>query len=225
MNDAESAARSDWDEEDTDVGLLQRMQESLRRRLHEAAPDSMAMWQETERQFCKFNSQLVRRFVLRCHVPLGDVEDCIQDVWCDVFQHLPQFVHSGHRRCFRRWLSLVVRSKATNHARRRQRQKAQSLPDDSRYGPTDQHAEPTDEFDRAWELEVFHTGVDQLREHVTPRTYQVFTMRVIEGRSVAETAQATELSPREVSARCSRAAAKLKEMLAIYTGTQIRVVD
>jgi DNA-directed RNA polymerase specialized sigma24 family protein len=60
--------------------------------------------------------------------------------------------------------------------------------------------------------------MEELRDFVSEKTYRVLLLRLIEGRSEAETAAELDLTPEQVRYRKYRGQRKLRKILAVYSG-------
>jgi RNA polymerase sigma-70 factor (ECF subfamily) len=202
----------------TNIDLLQQTRQYLQTLLQRQAPDTMLAhaWDE----FYRIYSALVRRFVLARGLRGADVDDCVQDVWSTVARKLSEFERPSARPGLRAWLYTVVRSKATDFVRRGLRQPVQNLEAavDRDQLPDHRAADPAAAVEQQWEQALLQTALDELRARVSELSYRVLELRVLEGRSEAETAAALNLQPEQVRYRKYRTQRKLQAILAVYTG-------
>src|SRR6266704_4604728 len=95
--------------DEIDVGLLKHAQEyldHLRRRLTPDGPRARA-WE----RFYGTCGPLICRYALACHVPRGELVDCVQQVWTELLIALPDFRYVPRRGRFSSWLYVLVHSK------------------------------------------------------------------------------------------------------------------
>jgi RNA polymerase sigma-70 factor (ECF subfamily) len=205
----------------TNSSLLELTQSYLKARLENAAPDSMlaAAWDS----FYEVYSGTVRRFVVAHGLRNVDADDCVQEVWMEVAERLPDFQHRDSRPGLRAWLYTVVRSKASDLLRRRGRQTAQSLEPllGSSEEPAGDEAEPSSRLDQEWNVALVRTLMAQLRTQVSELNYRVLLLRFIKGRSVSEVAATLQITPEQVRYRQHRTLRKIRAMLGVYTGRAI----
>jgi DNA-directed RNA polymerase specialized sigma24 family protein len=81
--------------------------------------------------------------------------------------------------------------------------------------------DPAAAFEEKWNAALIETAVEELRTLVSPVTYNALRLRLIEGRSEAETAAALNLTPEQVRYRKHRAQQKLRAILAVFAGESL----
>ena len=201
--------------------MINMTQEFLQERLRGVAPDSLLVhaWQE----FYEFYNEIIRRFALSSSLPKSEVDDCVQEVWCTVVEELPNFDYDPHRGRFRSWLYALVRNKAMDRVRRRARHPVGSLHDAQATGLRDasDQADPTAALEQRWNQELVRTVLGELQKVSSETSYQVFYLRSIEERSVAEVAQAMDLTPAQVRARHHRLRRRFRTMLDLFAGRDL----
>jgi RNA polymerase sigma-70 factor, ECF subfamily len=202
-------------DEVTDSGLIQAVQLYLERHLlGEAQGGSTEAWE----RFYSLYGPMIRRFALACHVPPGDVDDCIQDVFKTVITVLRDLKYDRDQGRFRGWLFSVVRSRTTDLVRRRMRRGAERLSGEQSAELLDPGSDPAAEVDRRWQREVVRTVLLQLKDQVSPRNFDAFYLRAIKGLSVTEIAAELGTTPEKVRYRHHRMLRKFGELYVVYTG-------
>ncbi|MBX7168907.1 MAG: sigma-70 family RNA polymerase sigma factor [Pirellulales bacterium] len=200
----------------TNSETLQAAQLYLEQRLERGEPIPEHGWQ----QFYAVYEPLIRRFAVRCRVPADELDDCVQEALQTVIVALRDFRYERSRGSFRGWLYSLVRSRATDLMRRRLRRTARldlGAPTEQVAGPA---AEPSAEIDRRWHSALVQQVVEQLRGEVSPRNFEVFYLRAIEERSVAEVAERTGSSPEKVRYRHHRMVRKFRDLFLLLTGEE-----
>jgi len=202
----------------TNVELLEQTKHYLQARLQHLAPDTVLAqaWDE----FYRVYSSLVRRFVVAQGLRGADADDCVQGVWSTVAVKLAEFERPPQRSGLRAWLYTIVRNKATDALRTRLRYQGRhsDLPRDTGLEPCSREPDPAAALDTQWERAMLQTTLDELRLRVPEINYRCLVMRVLEGRSEAETAAALQLTPEQVRHRKYRMQRQLQSLLSVYTG-------
>jgi RNA polymerase sigma-70 factor (ECF subfamily) len=213
-----SQCSDSFDPEATSLSLLEQTQAYLQALLERRAPDTLLTqaWQE----FYRVYSELIRRFVISHGVRGADADDCVQEVWSAVSLKLAEFVHPGNKPGLRSWLYTVVRSKTTDVIRGNIRRSSHDLDALIEKGvePESDEPDPAQVTEQQWDAAMVNTAMDELRRQAPEVNCRVLEMRVMEGRSEAETAAALGLTPEQVRYRKHRTQRKLQALLAVYTG-------
>ncbi len=198
--------------------LLHDTQAFLQSLLRRQAPDSVLS--EAWEEFYRVYNELIRRFVIARGMRDADVDDCVQEVWNAVALKLVDFQRPKDRPGLRAWLYTLVRSKATDLIRRKARQPAKSLGQQSQAPaePPGNDPDPADVYERQWESAMLQTAIEELRTEVSELNYRVLQMRLLEGRDVAEVAAALDVPLARVRYCQHRALSKLRARMAVYTG-------
>jgi len=114
----------------------------------------------------------------------------------------------------------VVRSKTANLIRRNARRTFHDLAPfiEQIADPSSHGSNPAVEVERQWEAAMVMIAMEELRRQVTEINYRVLEMRLVQGRTEAETAAVLNLTPEQVRYRKHRTQRKLQLLLAAYTG-------
>jgi RNA polymerase sigma-70 factor (ECF subfamily) len=199
-------------EGDIEPELLHLTKEFLENRLNGTAASSEAVraWET----FYAHYSSIIRES-LRC-LCLKDPElnDCTQDVWKKLITQLAGFEHDTSRCSFRSWLNVLVRHQAIDLVRRERRWALQSLEEVPASEPSYRPASLDSTPGLAAFVDEMQTALQDLSRRVSPRTYQVLTMRWIQGRSVAETASTLGMTHPQVWTCYHRVRKRLLRLLA-----------
>ena len=150
----------------------------------------------------------------------GDAEECAQDAVVNAYRNLARF--RGESK-FSTWLVTIVVNEARQKLRKAKRAKEESLDEpmegeEKEFTPaplTDWREIPSEALERKELREVLRKAVADL-----PDIYrQVFTLRDLEGLTVAETAAALSVNENIVKVRLHRARMMLQKKLAPYLKT------
>jgi RNA polymerase sigma factor (sigma-70 family) len=202
----------------TNLVLLGWTQEYLRSLLQQETPDALltAAWDE----FYRVYDGLMRRFAYSRGLSGSDVDDCLQAVWMEVAARFGDFEIPETQGGLRSWLYTLVRSKAGDLLRRRQRRPAESLDTAREVGhePADREAQPPLVMEQQWERALLETLLEELRQEISETNWRLLQMRCLEGREVPEVAAELGLSSEQVWYRQRRLMKKLKTRVAVFTG-------
>ena len=202
----------------TNSAYLQAAQVYLEQRLASGQELPADGWQ----RFYAIYEPLIRRFAGRCHVSADELDDCVQEVLQTIVVTLRDFKYDRRRGSFRGWLYRVVRSRATDLLRRRLRRAPRAAATSRVVERVDPTADPAVEVDRRWRAAVLQTALDQLRQEVTPRNFEVFYLRSAKELSVSEVAVRTGSTPDKVRYRHYRTIRKFRELYLLFTGEDYR---
>ena len=203
-------------DDDIDPGLLEKTQAYL-----ECQSQGLrANWQFVEawEQFYGTYGRLIRRFAVACHVPKAGLDDCVQQVWCELVRRLRHFRYDPQRACFRSWLYLLVQSKAIDLIRYRASHPTKPLPEAAAAALYDRDGDPAAAYQLQRKQAAVRRVLAELGKTVSARNYRVLHMRWIEGRTVPETAAALGLTPAQVSLLGHRIKRKFRRLFSLYTG-------
>lgn len=206
------------DAEATRLSLLERTEAYLQALLEDRAPDSVLnqAWHE----FYRIYSNVIKSYVVSHGIRGTDVDDCVQEVWLAVARNLAEFEHPRDKPGLRSWLYTVVRSKTTDVIRRNNRRTIHNLDTfiDQVADLASTEPEPAGATEWRWDATMVMTAIEELRNHVSEINFRVLQMRVVEGRSEAETATALGLTREQVRYRKHRTKRKLESLLDTFTG-------
>jgi RNA polymerase sigma-70 factor, ECF subfamily len=175
--------------------------------------------------------QLVKRydrklFRIAQHVTHNreDSEDVVQEAFLQAFQHLGEFRESS---AFSTWLVRITLNQSLMKLRKQRRTREVSLEEDFQAGEGMLPMEVADWAPNPEQLyrtsELRDILIKELRE-LRPLLRVVFVLRDIEGLSVAQTAEALNISHTAVKARLRRARLQLRERLTRYFREEVRSV-
>jgi RNA polymerase sigma-70 factor (ECF subfamily) len=189
-----------------DPELLYRAQHYLRGREKGECPGQglEAAWE----QFYEFYSRKIRSYAFKCGAQEKDISDCVQEVWAELVKRLPGFQLDPRKGKFDTWLFDIVRGKAADTQRFRRRSLVHKNPDVFT-SLTDLRPQPGQALE---EQEFGDRALGCLRQRLSPCTFQVFYLRLVEQRPVAEVAQALRLTHEQTWYRYHRARQELDKV-------------
>jgi RNA polymerase sigma factor (sigma-70 family) len=141
-------------------------------------------------EFDRFHRALILHWArsLGCGEELG--EDVCQEAMVSLFRALPSFVHDGRRGGFHAFLKTLVRSRAVDALRRRNRAKGgRDAEAPSTVPESVSDAAPAALDDMAWLRTLVEGACARAFERLDSTTYRSFCLYVIDGVAVEETAR------------------------------------
>ncbi|MGH7176078.1 MAG: sigma-70 family RNA polymerase sigma factor [Tepidisphaeraceae bacterium] len=196
--------------------LLPEVQAYLLARKTQCAPGIAALgaWGT----FYKQCSPLVAHYTVICHVPPAERDDCVQNVWAELVEKLPEFRYDSHRGRFRDWLFSLVHSEAVDLARRRALRAATPLTGETRRCLVSREPDPSAVAVRQSDRELARKLIEELRVCETEANFKVVDMRWLKGCTVAEVSAETGLSPEQVWSRHHRIKFRARKLLRAIAG-------
>lgn len=170
--------------------------------------------QEAWGDFLEIYRPLVYRLAISKGLQDADAEDVVQQVFGAVARAVDRWQPDAARATFRTWLTTIARNAIINALVRRAPDRAS--------GDTADHqllaecaAESADSRLLVMESrrEIFQWAARRVREEFEPQTWDAFWLTAVEGRDVAEVAQAMDKKPGAVYAARSRVMKRLKQIV------------
>lgn len=181
---------------------------------HEACDaDTFADW----RRFYRECDRLIRRFARLYVKSNDDLDDCTQEVWVKLMAQLPGFEYDPSRGSFSTWLYRVVRDTTVSYFRHEHRFR-KTEPIRPMHLPSDDRHEPSRGLEATESAAGAVSMMLMIRRAVSRPNYELLQMRWVQGRTVAEAAEALGLTHQQVWYREHRARKKLRAMFAESTG-------
>lgn len=157
----------------------------------------------------------LRGWLKRHPLQQADVEDLLQSILEVVARKLPVFVHSGQTGAFRAWLRTILTNQVRAFLRSRRRWltiSAETPPD-----WLEQLEDPDSLLSRSWDREhdgeVVRRLLASIQGDFHPRTWEVFSLLVLENRSAEEVAQRFGMERNAVYVAKSRVLSRLRQEL------------
>jgi RNA polymerase sigma factor (sigma-70 family) len=171
-------------------------------------PALASAWDEFYRTYAPLVVRIVRR---RCG-RAGDPDDRAQDVWQAIVTRLVAFRPDPTRGPFRAWVLVVAQRRLADRLRGDARKIQPMTWDEPPNHVEGAEEDPAVTCERDDERALFAGLLAQLRTQVTPLSYRVLQLRVLEGRAVSEVARQVGLTADQVRARHHRTVAKLRRL-------------
>ena len=193
---------------------------------------------EAWRRLVDLYGQVVYRWCRKSGLGAEDAADAVQDVFSAVSQHLPGFRRTKPGDSFTAWLSIITRSKISDHFRRnasspqaqggtRAQQRIQEIPQpeqrsadaepegDSPFFRSAKNATVPADFDLIEAQRVLSRRAAELvRAEFEPKTWQAWWKTAVEGRPAADVADELGMTPAAVYKAKSRVLLRLRQELA-----------
>jgi RNA polymerase sigma-70 factor (ECF subfamily) len=149
---------------------------------------------------------LIRSWLRRNGVAVGDLDDLCQDILLSVVKYLPSFVHSGRHGAFRAWLRRIMSDRACDFWRSH---KQLVLAGDGKGATTalQQLADPASDLSSQWDREhdryILRCLLEVAEQEFEPITLRAFQRLALDGVSGAQAAEELGLSVAAVyTAKC-----------------------
>lgn len=166
------------------------------------------------RRLVELYSPLISHWLRRHSLPVGELDDLVQEVLLVVVRRLPEFQRQPHSGAFRGWL----RSITVNCLRdfwRANRVRPQPTGNSDFQAVLDQLADPMSGLSREWDVEhdriVTRRLLESLRPSFQENTWRAFAGVTLEGRSPDEVAAELEMTVNAVFIAKSRVLARLRQ--------------
>jgi RNA polymerase sigma-70 factor (ECF subfamily) len=157
---------------------------------------------------------LIRRWLQRCGVPAGDVDDLVQEVLGVVVKKMPEFRLADRPGAFRHWLRTIAVHKTRDFWRSR-RTIPQAGGDRDAARRLEELEDPNSGPNRFWDQEHDQVVAARLMELIQPEftlsTWQAFRRQVIDGVKAATVAVELGISPNAALIAKSRVLRRLRE--------------
>jgi RNA polymerase sigma factor (sigma-70 family) len=189
--------------ENLDLQLLQEAQTCLQC-LHRHERPSEAE-EQAWKWFYETYDPLLRRWVLGCHVPREDVQDCLQDIWTEVQSNLPAFASDGSQGRLCSWLHAITLSKATNLLRHGARHPTKRLRAEVEAALLSRDASPVADYEQHCREEAVKRILAALGQEVDALSYRAFSMHWGEKKSIKKIAVELNVTQRLVRRRIRKA--------------------
>lgn len=172
--------------------------------------------QESWSDFLAIYTPLVYGFLRQRGLQDADAADLTQDVMSRIAGAIKSLDYSPERGSFRRWLFTIVRNRLWNFFREQaarprgtgDTQTLEMLPQE----PAQENG-LVDEWDRAYQQQLFHYAADRVRGRFQDSTWQAFWQTAVEGRRAAEVAEDLDLSVPAVLMAKGRVIHRIKEQV------------
>lgn len=171
--------------------------------------EAVAAW----RLFFTQCDRLIRRYA-RVHVRCGDaLDDCAQNVWVYLVDHLAAFRYDPARGEFTSWLYHIVRTATVNYFRHERRYRVVGSHVD-RLDAADEASNPLHKLQQDEPRRNLSAMLLTIQRNVSRPNYELLRQRWVEGRSVGDVAQEMGITREQVWYREHRARKKMRQLFA-----------
>ena len=189
---------------------------SLLLRLPNAA--DLVAWDE----FVSLYAPCVFRVVTRAGLQQADAENVLQEVLLRVAKSIELWLNRSDRSGFRPWLLRIAKNETINLLTRKPTRPFEvaghSVGANLEF-LVDDHSDLTTAIDTEYEREVFLWAAEQVRESVSPHTWQAFWLSHVEGLSIEDVSNRLNLKPANIYFARSRVMKRLKQIVQQFEAT------
>jgi RNA polymerase sigma factor (sigma-70 family) len=217
-----SRAAPDSANAEVDRRLFENARQFLQQWLEQRAPDAY-LTHDWERFHAAY-SQILRGMAARFRLAPEECDDVLQEVWSEVCARLPQldWHRCGSGSGLRAWLYTLVRNKSIDCIRKRVRHRVETAVHVNALALVDPRPGPADQWDHPWDWELLRLLVGELQDEISAENLRFLTLRLLEGRSLAEAAKALTLPKERVKHRQKYLLRKLRGKLRLYRGEPLQ---
>ncbi len=156
---------------------------------------------------------LLRHMAAICHVPLGEMDDLVQDVWLRIQPKLDDFYARHGLEEVQRWLYRVMHDQAIDYVRKKARHPVRPLSAAVEARLVAPEAEPDNVIEARERHDLARKLVDQIRSHLPETSFRILELIYLDGKTIEAVAQELGLSLREVRYRKYRSIKKMRRLL------------
>lgn len=165
-------------------------------------PDDAETWQT----FVDAYGRVMFAVATKAGLPVEDARDVTQDTLIAVARRIQGFDPDPGRGSFKAWLLTIARSRIADWFRRQQRQRLADPPPPTSTTDTPWLARVPDPaaarieelYEAEWRETIYRVARERVREHASPRQYQIFDLHVLHEHPVAQVAAELGITPNQV---------------------------
>ena len=137
---------------------------------------------ESWNTFYETYGRLLFRYAVKAGLSPSEAEDVVQDTVLSVAREMPRFEYNPERGSFKGWLHQIVRRRVVDHLRRRPREQPQEAEGDATAVAEAVESKGGWEslWDAEWARHVTSRAVDRVKEQVSARQFQIFSLAVLQ---------------------------------------------
>lgn len=173
-------------------------------------------------EFVNLYAPCVVRVVTRAGLQQADAENVLQEVLLRVAKSIELWLNRSDRSGFRPWLLRIAKNETINLLTRkgtRPFEKASHVVGDNLELLPDDQSDLATSIDTEYEREVFLWAAEQVRESVSPHTWQAFWLSHVEGLSIEMVSNRLNLKPANIYFARSRVMKRLKQIVQQFEAT------
>jgi RNA polymerase sigma factor (sigma-70 family) len=149
----------------------------------------------------------------------ADATDIAQEVMCAVAKSIGSFEYDRSKGSFRGWLVTVARNCMRKRWEQiRRRGETTGITNALEQTWHDPSVESLSQWDREYDLRLFHWAASSIRDEFRESTWQAFWLTTVDGQSIESTAQVLGMSVGAIYIARSRVLARIKRVLAEFDG-------
>jgi len=139
-------------------------------------------------------------------------QDVVQETVISVARKMPGFHYNPGKGSFKQWLLLITRRRIHDHLRRVYRSLPSVTADENprAVAPPTVEMEIEEEWDHAWQQNLFESALARVRKQASPKAYQVFDYCVLQEMSASEVAKMLGMNAAQVYLAKHRVSAAVK---------------
>lgn len=173
-------------------------------------------------EFVNLYSPCVVRVVTRAGLQQADAENVLQEVLLRVAKSIELWLNRTERGGFRPWLLRIAKNETVNLLTRKATRPFEFA--GNSVGANlellvDDHGDLATSIDLEYEKEVFLWAAEQVRESVSPHTWQAFWLSHVDGLSIEEVSNRLNLQIANVYFARSRVMKRLKQIVQEFEAT------
>jgi len=170
-------------------------------------PDAADAWSE----FHDLYAPLIYRYARRRGLNRDDADDVRSECYRAIVQQIETFHYDKAKGGFKAWLRTIVDRRVTDLFRKKREQQANT----GVLGQLeDAHSSPAEVWETEWKNQHLKHCVEELRGEVSRRTFEAFTIVVIQGRPVAEACDELGMNPNQIYKARARMLRRVRDKMA-----------
>lgn len=199
----------------TDPTLIEAIKAMLARALSQRTASDLASWE----RFYELYNKIIAAYCRREGLSPQEIEDFIQQAWCEVLRDLHGFHHPGVVGSFRAWLKQLIHHNALDqYDKQAPKSVTPDVLDRAVQTPLELTAEAI--LERHENRRRWDRALVKLEETCNPRDYKMFIRRYMDGRRHDQIAREFKLKPDVVRQAVGRVMTKFREIIRIDFGDE-----
>lgn len=167
--------------------------------------------------FFQLYAPLVYSYAMKHGFQDADASDVAQEVMCTVARSISSFEYDRSKGSFRGWLVTVARNCIRKRWEQLRRQAETtgmtSTLEEQLHDPS---AEALSQWDREYDLRVFHWAAERVRTEFQESTWRAFWLTTVDGQTIESTSKLLGISVGAIYVARSRVLARIKKAVADF---------
>ncbi len=164
-------------------------------------------------EFHELYAPLIYRYARKRGLNHEDADDIRSECYKAIVQQIADFKYDYTKGRFKAWLRTIVDRRTIDLFRKKREHQANSA-DFAQLEAA--HQSPEEVWDAEWQSQHLRHCVQQLRGEVSPTTFKVFDIVVVQDRSVAEACAELGMNPNQVYKAKARMLDRVRERMAEF---------